>query len=145
ARDDDLVALAPLSGDRPGKREVQRRHVGAEDHLARRAAEERAGSEPRVGNEPLGAPTSLVRSTDIRVRLAQVDRDRLDHLVRHLRAARAVEEGKVAAEGREACPSRDDIEGDGAHDPTLATSHSTPCVLAASVQTSLWLLNRERT
>ena len=136
-RHDDLVSLAPFTGGRPGKGEVERRHVGAEDHLVRRAAEEGCGRESRVGDEPLRTPARLVGATDVRVRLAQVGRDRVDHLVGNLCAARPVEEGELVLEGREACSNRGDVERDGAHRPTLAMGRIRPCVWAASVQPSL--------
>src|SRR6266480_861116 len=133
-RHDDLVSLAPFTGGRPGKGEVERRHVGAEDHLVRRAADEGCGRESRVGDEPLRTPARLVGAADVRVRLAQVGRDRVDYLVRNLCAARAVEEGEIALEGRKACPSGTDVERDYAHGPTLATDRIAPCVWAPSVQ-----------
>ena len=142
---DDLVSFTPLTRDGPGEREVERGHVGAEDHLVRRAAEEGSGGQPRVGDEPLGAPAGLVRAADVRVRLAQVGRDRVDHFVGDLRAAGAVEEGEVTLEGREAGPSGDDIEREHAHGATLAIGRIDPCFRPAGVQGSLWVLKRERT
>jgi hypothetical protein len=98
ARHDDLVALAELARGRSGEREVERRHAPAEDRLVRRAAEPVGGREARVGDQRVRAPARLEKAARVRVRVAQVRRDRVDHLVRHLRPAGPVEERKPRAE-----------------------------------------------
>ena len=75
------------------------------------------GRGPLVGEvderrRSLGRP---VRRADVRVVVAQVGGDRVDHLVRALRAARAVEEREPAVERREARADGGDVEQRGAH------------------------------
>ena len=120
ARDQDLVALAELAGRRAREREVERGHARAEDRLVGRASEPFRGCEARVGDERVGAPARLEVATRVGVGLAQVRRDRVDHLVRHLRPAGPVEEREPRAERREAPPNGLDVEGNGAHDGTVA-------------------------
>ena len=127
--DEDLVAGAPTASRSACEREVERRHVRAEDRLVRRAAEELRRGEPRLRDQRLRPAARVVGPADVRVRLAQVGRDRVDYLVRNLCAARAVEEGEIALEGRKACPSGTDVERDCAHGPTLATSRIAPLFL----------------
>src|SRR5581483_7043464 len=110
---EDLVARPELAAGRAREGEAQRGHVRAEDRLLGRAAEEPRGGRPRVRLERLGAAARLVRPADVRVRLAQVRRDRVDHLVRNLRAARRVEEDQVALERGEPRPDGGDVEGHG--------------------------------
>ena len=69
-----------------------------------------AAVEPRLRDQRLGRAARPVRAADVRVRLAQVARDRVDHLVRHLRPAGAVEEGERRVERREAAAHRVDVE-----------------------------------
>jgi hypothetical protein len=114
-RDDDLVAGLELAPERAREREVERRHVRAEDDLFRRAAEEVAAGPARLVHERLRATARRVRAADVRVRGAQVVRDRLDHLVRHLRAAGPVEEDELVLERREPRPHRCHVESHRAH------------------------------
>jgi hypothetical protein len=120
-RHEDLVAGAPVAGGGAREREVERRHVRAEDDLLRRAAEPARAGEAGVRDERVGRAARLVLAADVRVRLAQVARDRLDHLVGRLRPAGSVEEGERRAQRREAPPHRLDVQRDGAH-PRDATS-----------------------
>jgi hypothetical protein len=117
--DDDLVAGMQLARSRAREREVERRHVRAECDLPRRAAQPFAGREPRVGDHGLRSATRLVGPADVRVRLAKVAGDRVDHLVGNLRPARSVEEREAASERRETRPDRVDVEGDRGHPLTL--------------------------
>ena len=66
-----------------------------------------------------GAHARLVGGADVRVVLAQVARDRVDHLVRALRAARPVEERKRPVESGRSLPDCLDVESDRAHGPSL--------------------------
>ena len=69
-----------------------------------------AAAPARVRDERVGAAGRLVRRADVGVRLAQVAGDRVDHLVRALRAAGAVEEGERAPERRVARADCGDVE-----------------------------------
>jgi hypothetical protein len=98
-RHDHLVSLAPSTRGRAREREVQRRHVGAEDDLVGRAPEEGGAGQPRIGDEGVGASRCLEVAADVRVRLAHVRRDCVDHHVRDLRSAGPVEESEPATKG----------------------------------------------
>ena len=109
-RHEHLVAGRELAREGAGEEEVERRHALAERDLTRRAAEERRG--PLVGEvderrRPLRGP---VRRADVRVVVAEVVGDRVDHLVGALGPARAVEEGEPAVERREARADGVDVE-----------------------------------
>ena len=84
------------------QQEVERGHARAEGGLVGRAAEERPGLLVREVDQLDGADARLVRRADVRVVLAQVARDRVDHLVGALRPAGPVEEGEAPVERREA-------------------------------------------
>jgi hypothetical protein len=112
---DDLVALAQLAAERPGEQEVERGHALPEGDLVGMAGEEAAGRGARALDQLHRPDARPVRRADVRVVLAQVARDRVDHLVRALRAAGAVEEGQLAVERREAGADGVDVEQRGAH------------------------------
>jgi hypothetical protein len=116
-RDDDLVALskAAVAGKRPREREVEVGHGRAEDRLFGRAAEERGGAFASRRDQRVRALRGLVRGADVCVRLAHVGGDRVDHLVRALRAAGAVEERERPLQRRVARTDRLDIQQGGAH------------------------------
>ena len=110
SRHEHLVAGRELACEGTGEEEVERRHALAERDLARRAAEERRG--PLVGEvdergRPLRRP---VRRADVRVVVAEVVGDRVDHLVGALGPAGAVEERQPAVERREARADGVDVE-----------------------------------
>ena len=105
-RHDDLVPGGPVPRRRARQREVQRRHVLAEDHLVRRGAEKLGRRLPRPGHERVRPQRRLEGAAEVRIRFAQVGRDGIDHRVRHLRPARAVEERERTVECREARPDR---------------------------------------
>ena len=115
ARDDDLVARLPPARRGAGERKRQRGHVRAECHLLRRAAEEAAGGGACRVHDRDGPRTRLERPADVRVGLAQVRRDGVDHLVRHLRAARPVEQHEITLERAVAGANGLDVESDDAH------------------------------
>ena len=106
ARDEDPVAFLPVARRRAREREVEHRHVRAEDHVVGRAVEEPARVRPRGRQDPLDALARLVVRADVRRRLAQRARDRVADLVRNLRAAGRVEEHEVALQRREPAPHR---------------------------------------
>ena len=101
ARDEDLVARLELAPGRAREREVERRHVRAEDDLLFARAEEARRRRAGVVEEHLRPAARLVRAADVRVRLAQVAGDGVDDRVGDLRAAGAVEEDEVALQRRE--------------------------------------------
>ena len=92
---DDLVAFAPVARRSPRKREVERRHVRAEGDLVDGRVDKVGRGRVRSRDERVGAPRRLERAAEVRVGLAQVAADRVDHRVRHLRAARSIEEREV--------------------------------------------------
>ena len=84
---DDLVARFQRASERAGEQEVERGHARPEGDLVRMALQEAAGGRVRALDQLDGANARLVRRADVRVVLAQVARDRIDHLVRALGAA----------------------------------------------------------
>ena len=122
-RHEDLVAGRERSADRAGEHEVERRHVLAEDRLVGLATQEVGGREPGLGEQGVAAPAATEAAAEVRVRLAQVGRDGVDHRVGALRAAGPVEErgrspqrGEVGADGL-------DVERGRAHWPTCGWTH----------------------
>ena len=103
-RREDLVAGPQLPADRAGEREVERRHVLSEHDLLGRAAEEPRAGEPGFGDERIASHARLERPAEVRVRLAQIAGDRVDHGIRHLRAARPVEERPAVGRERRSAP-----------------------------------------
>ena len=99
-RDEDLVAGAQRPAERSREHEVQRRHVLAEDRLAGLAAQERRGGEVRLGQQRVAAAARGEGAAEVRIRLAQIAGDRLDHRVGALRASRPVEERGRRLEAR---------------------------------------------
>ena len=87
ARDEDLVACCERSSERAGQGEVERRHVLAEHRLAGPAAEEARGGCVRPLDELVAAAAGRERRAEVRVRLAQVGGDGVDHRLGALRAA----------------------------------------------------------
>jgi hypothetical protein len=110
ARDQDPIALPPVARRRARQHEVERRHVGAEDHVVGGAAQEAARVGASAVQDLFDAATGLVRRAEVRRRLAQRARDRLADLVGHLRSTGRVEEDEVALERREAAAHRLDVE-----------------------------------
>ena len=70
----------------------------------------RAADGPRLGDDLAAAPARLEVAAEVRVRLAQVAGDRVDHLVGNLRSARAVEECEPALERRETSTDRTQVD-----------------------------------
>ena len=114
-RADDLVAGLQRPPERPRQQEVERGHALAERDLVGMAGEEAAGGRACTLDQLDRSDARLVRRADVRVVLAEVARDRVDHLVRALRAARAVEEREPAVERRVARPDGLDVEHRRAH------------------------------
>ncbi len=112
-RHENLISLVPGTSKGARERKGEARHVRAEDRLFRRAAQELGRSEPRLSDERLGLAARLVRAAGVRVRLAVVARDGVDHLVRDLCPARPVEEGERLPQRCISGANRLDIEGDG--------------------------------
>ena len=85
-------------------------HVRAERHLFGGATE--GNGRPRPGRRPRphGPLARLERPADVRVRLAQIGRDGVDHLVGHLCAARPVEQHEIAPERAVARSNSLDVE-----------------------------------
>src|SRR5262249_49854047 len=92
-------------------REVERRHVHAERDLLRRAAEEPGSVVLRAREDRFHGAAGGVRRTEVARGLAQRVRDRLPDFVRHLRAARRVEEREAVVERREPLANRLDVHG----------------------------------
>ena len=99
-RDEDPVALAPVARCCPRQREVEHGHVLAEDHVVGGAVEEAGGVVARRREDSLDAVARLVERADVRRGFTQGARDRVADLVRHLRAARRVEEDEAAVAQR---------------------------------------------
>ena len=114
-RADDLVAGAQRPTERPREQEVQRGHARSEGDFVRVTGEETRRRRTRPLDQLHGAHARLVRRADVRVVLAQVAGDRVDHLVRALGAARPVEERQRPVERREALADCRDVEQRRAH------------------------------
>ena len=112
---DDLVSVPQRSPERASEQEVERRHALPEGDLARLALQEAAGGGVRALDQLDGVQARLVRRADVRVVLAQVARDRVDHLVRALRPAWSVEEGELPVQRRVARPNGLDVQHGCAH------------------------------
>ena len=78
----------------------------AEDRLFRLAAEEARRGGVRLLDELVAAAAGGERAAEVRVRLAEVAGDRVDHGLRALRPARRVEEGDAGRERGEPCADR---------------------------------------
>jgi hypothetical protein len=116
ARDHDLVARLHRRGDRPGNVHGERGHVGAELDLGRIGRVEEV-RQRRVGvlEHGVAPPRRQEGALVVRVGLAVVAHDGVDHGVRDLGAARAVEQGHGSSvlldgEGGKAGAQRLDIE-----------------------------------
>ena len=86
-RADDLVPALERPPECPGEQEVECGHARPERDLTRVAGHEAARGRVRALDQLDRSDARLVRRADVRVVLAQVARDRVDHLVRALRAA----------------------------------------------------------
>ncbi len=112
---DDLVAGLELPAERAREQEVQRGHALAEGDLVGMAREEAARCRARPLDQLDGPDARPVRRADVRVVLAQVARDRVDHVVRALRPTRPVEEGERAVERGVAATDSGDVQQGRAH------------------------------
>ena len=112
-RHEHLVAGSERSRERAREEEVETRHARPERDLLVAAAEERSRTLTRVRDQRIRAPRGLVGSAGVGVRLPEVAGDRVDHLVRALRPARAVEEGERSLERAEPRANCVDVVGDG--------------------------------
>ena len=115
-RDDDLVTRAERRADRSPEVKGQARHVLAELDLVGAGRTEEVGDRG-VGflDDRVGALAGRERPARVRVRVAVVADDRVDHPLRDLRATRSVEECDrpailLAGERRELRPQGFDIE-----------------------------------
>ncbi len=115
ARDDDLVSGFEPAARSAGERERQRGHVGAERHLVGRAAEEAAGGLARGIDDAHGPLAGLEGPADVRVGLAQIRGDGVDHLVGNLCPAGPVEQHEPALERAVAPADGLDVERRDAH------------------------------
>jgi len=115
AGDEDLVARAERARSGPGQREVERGHVGPEDHLAGLAAEEPGRLALGLLEDLPDADARGIARAQVGAGLPERERDRVTHLVRDLRAARGVEERETLPQRREAGPDRVDVHGCAEH------------------------------
>ena len=89
-RDDDLVAGSQLAAERRGVSAKFSVVMFAPKTTSSGVQPRKLAAGPaRLVDQRLGPPARLVRAADVRVRLAQVVGDRVDHLVGHLRCRRA--------------------------------------------------------
>jgi hypothetical protein len=92
--DHDLVARLERARDSVREQEVERRHVGAERDLLRRAAGQVGRRAPRRGDQRDRLARGCERAAVVGRATSQMAGDRLDHRVGDLRAAGAVEEDR---------------------------------------------------
>ena len=129
ARDDHLVALAPVASGGAAEREVHRGHVHPEHDLVGCAAEEPCAVALRLREDGLDPLSGLVGRTEVRARLAQRACDRLADLVGNLGAAGRVEEREPGLERGVAAADRLDVEQRRAHarpSPAAAPAGRSP-------------------
>ena len=119
-RDDDLVARSQLASERARQREVERRHVLAEDDLVGGAAEKVRGRDARVRDERVAPHARLERPPRFAFDSRRYDAIASMTLVRRLRPRRAVEERPGSVEGGEAGAHGGDVERGDAHAPRLS-------------------------
>jgi hypothetical protein len=112
-RHEHLVAGAQRPREGPREEEVEARHARPERDLLGAAVEELGRTLPRVLDQRIGSARGLVGSADVGVRLAEVGGDRVDDLVRALRAAGRVEEGERPLQRGESRADGGDVECDG--------------------------------
>src|SRR6202008_3955731 len=84
AGDEDLVAGRKRPSERPREREVERGHVLAEDRPRGRTAEEASRRGMCELDELVAAAAGGERSAEVRVGLAEIRGDRVDHGARAL-------------------------------------------------------------
>src|SRR5512133_3914436 len=139
ARDEDLVAGRERPSERAREREVEGRHVLAEDRLRGPAAEEAGRGRVRQLDQLVAAAAGGERSTEVRVRFTEIRGDRVDHGARALRAAGCVEEGDAGDERGELCADRLQIDGRSRH-LTLLERWQGQALLAQLLTVELGLL-----
>src|SRR6478672_9207348 len=139
ARHEDLVAGRECPSESAREREVEGRHVLAEDRLRGPAAEEAGRGRVRQLDQLVAAAAGGERSTEVRVGLAEIRGDRVDHRSRTLRAAGGVEEGDAGVERGELCPDSLQIDGRGRHLSLLERRQRQP-MLAQLLPVELGLL-----
>jgi hypothetical protein len=93
AGDEDFVAGAEVAADGAADCIGERGHVGAEDDFVGAAVQEVGHGGAGLGDHGIGVAAGGVGSAGVGVVAAQVVRDGVDHTLRNLRAAGAVEEG----------------------------------------------------
>jgi hypothetical protein len=143
ARDEDLVAGSQRPSERARECEIEGRHVLAEDRLAGSAAEEAGRGRVRQLDELVAAAAAGERSAEVRVGLAEIRGDRVDHGARALRAAGCVEEGDAGVKRGELCADRLQIDCRGRHLPLLERRQRQP-MLAQLLPVELGLLAEAR-
>ena len=123
---DDLVAALQRPAERAREQEVEGGHALPERDLIGVAGEEAARAEVRALDQLDRSHARVVGRTHVRVVLAQVARDRVDHLVGALRAAGPVEEREPAVERGVAGADRLDVEHGRAHAPGRLSLRGEP-------------------
>ena len=114
----NFVARTEFAADGAADGEGQRGHVGAEDHLILVAAKEIRHGGAGFGNDSVGAAAGGVSAAGVGVRVLQIIADGVDHPLRNLSAAGAVEKDRrLAGHGlgqrRELGAHPGEIEGGG--------------------------------
>ena len=118
ARDHDFVARLEFAADGAGHRIGQRGHVLTEDDFIGAAVQEVGHGAARFGDHGVGVAAGGVGSARVGVVAAKIVGYGVDHALRDLRPARAVEKrGRVAVdslrERRELGPDVGEVEGRG--------------------------------
>ena len=88
----DFVAGTEFATDGTADGEGQRGHVGAEDYFVLVASEKIRHGGARAGNDGVSAATGGIGAAGVGARVRQIFGDGVDHALRYLSAARAVEE-----------------------------------------------------
>ena len=99
--DDDLVARREVTSGGPTEDEVQRRHVGSEGHLMRRASQEAGGLRFGLLEYLLDAEARLIAGAEVGAGIAERTGDCVPDLVWNLGSTRSIQEDEAGLQRTE--------------------------------------------
>ncbi len=92
--EDDLVAGCKFPPDRSAHRESQSGHICAEHDFIRSAIQKITYRRPRFRDHAVSVAAGLVSAAGVGVVAREIVRDGVNHLLRHLRATRAIQKNR---------------------------------------------------